>query len=124
MPPRLPPLLHAWIGNQIAHSPLNLAPCRGREQAVAMGEIHCFEVVHEQVEESAKPELRDRIEIGKTLYAAKKNCAQLGTIEQSVCQLAPLHGQSINGRLSSFPGLLADLHGQVNERRDSDKHSS
>src|SRR6266567_2664075 len=45
MSPRHPPLLYPRIGNQIAHCSLDLAPSRRREQAVAVGEIHSFEVV-------------------------------------------------------------------------------
>src|SRR5437763_7321244 len=89
-----PPLLYAGIGNKIAQRPLDLAPCRCREYAVAMGEIHCFEVVEETVEERTEPEFRDRIEIGERLYASKKNCAELGAIVQSACQIAPLHREN------------------------------
>src|SRR5881394_1553850 len=45
MSPRFPPLLYPRISNQIAHRSLDLAPSRRREQAVAVGEIHSFEVV-------------------------------------------------------------------------------
>src|SRR5437762_13022376 len=103
-----PPLLYAGIGNKIAQRPLDLAPCRCREYAVAMGEIHCFEVVEETVEERTEPEFRDRIE--------------LGAIVQSACQIAPLHRENIDRRLPAFFGLLSDLSGEINKRRNSDKH--
>src|SRR5436309_15085215 len=117
-----PPLFYAGIGNKIAQRPLDLAPCRCREYAVAMGEIHCFEVVEETVEERTEPEFRDRIEIGERLYAAKKNCAELGAIVQSTCQIAPLHGESVHRRLSSFLRLFSDLDSEINEGRDPNKH--
>src|SRR6266404_5412206 len=122
MSPLLPPLLYAGIGNQIAQRPLHLTPCRCREYAVQMGEIHCFEVVEETVEERAEPEFRDRIEIGERLYAAKKNGAELGTIVQRACQIAPLHGESVHRRLSSFLRLFSDLDSEINEGRNADKH--
>src|SRR5205823_14006997 len=117
-----PPLLYAGIGNKIAQRPLDLAPCRCREYAVAMGEIHCFEVVEETVEERAEPEFRDRIEIGERLCATKKNCAELGAIVQSACQIAPLDGESVHCRLSAFLGLFSDLDSEINKGRDPDKH--
>src|ERR1700730_4641145 len=118
----LPPLLYAGIGNEIAQRPLDLAPCRCREYAVQMGEIHCFEVVEETVEERAEPEFRDRIEIGERLYAAKKNFAELGTIVQGACQIPPLHRENVDRRLSSFLRLFSDLDSEINEGRDSDEH--
>src|SRR6266700_1622276 len=117
-----PPLLYAGIGNKIAQRPLDLAPCRCREYAVAMGEIHCFKVVEETVEERAEPEFRDRIEIGERLYASKKNCAELRAIVQSACQIAPLRSENIDRRLAAFLGLRSNLDRQINKRRDSDKH--
>src|SRR5205823_9374801 len=117
-----PPLLYAGIGNDIAQRPLDLAPCRCREYAVAMGDIHCFEVVEESVAERAEPEFRDRVEIGERLYAAKKNCAELGAIVQGACQIAPLRSDNIDRRLSSFLGLFSNLNSQINKRRDSDEH--
>src|SRR6266480_5938515 len=114
-----PPLLYAGIGNEIAQRPLDLAPCRCREYAVAMGEIHCFEVVDETIEERAEPEFRHRIEIGERLDAAKKNCAELGAIVQSACQIAPLHSENIDRRLAAFLGLLSNLDREVNKRRNS-----
>src|SRR6266700_1589935 len=117
-----PPLLYAGIGNKIAQRPLDLAPCRCREYAVAMGEIHCFKVVEETVEERAEPEFRDRIEIGERLDAAKKNCAELRAIVQSACQIAPLDGESIDCRLPAFSGLLSNLKRKVNKGWNSDEH--
>src|SRR6266581_5365098 len=117
-----PPLLYAGIGNKIAQRPLDLAPCRCREYAVAMGEIHCFEVVEESVAERAEPELRDRIEIGERLYASKKNCAELGALLQSACQIAPLRSENIDRRLPAFFCLLPDLNGEINKGRDTNEH--
>src|SRR5438552_4539894 len=122
MSPRFPPLLYAGIGNEIAQRPIDLTPCRCREYAVQIGEIHCFEVVEETVEERAKPEFRDRIEIGERLYASKKNCAELRAIVQSACQIAPLRSENIHCRLSSFLRLFSDLDSEVNEGGDSDEH--
>src|SRR5439155_20012047 len=82
-----------------------------------------FEVVEKSVEEGAEPEFRDGIEIGERLYASKKNCAELRAIVQSACQIAPLRSENIHCRLAAFLGLLSNLDRQVNERRDSDKHS-
>src|SRR5437773_1731712 len=87
-----------------------------------MGEIHRFEVVEETVEERAEPEFRDRVEIGERLYAAKKNCAELGAIVQSACQIAPLHSESVYRRVAAFVGLLSDLDRQVNKRWNPDAH--
>src|SRR5213079_2004055 len=120
--PRFPPLLDAGVGNEIAQRPIDLAPRRCREYAVQIGEIHRFEVVEETVEERTEPEFRDRIEIGERLYASKKNCAELGAIVQSACQIAPLHRENIDRRLPAFFGLLSELSGEINKRRNSDKH--
>src|SRR6266436_7207689 len=87
-----------------------------------MREIHSFEVVQETVEKRAEPEFRYRIEIGERLYAAKKNCAELRAIVQSACQIAPLHSENIDRRLSSFLGLFSDLDREINEGRDPNKH--
>ena len=74
------------------------------------------------VEERAEPEFRDRIEIGERLCATKKNCAELGAIVQSACQIAPLDGESVHCRLSAFLGLFSDLDSEINKGRDPDKH--
>jgi hypothetical protein len=87
-----------------------------------MGEIHSFEVVYETVEEGAKPELRHGIEIGERLYAAKKNCAKLGTLVQGACQIAPLHSESVHCRLTAFLSLFSDLDSEINKGRDSNKY--
>jgi len=120
--PRFPPLLYAGVGNEIAQRPIDLAPCRCREYAVQIGEIHCFEVVEETVEERAEPEFRDRIEIGERLDAAQKNCAELGAVVQGTCQIAPLRSENIDRRLPAFFCLLSNLDGEINKGRDSDEH--
>src|SRR5437899_7753808 len=120
--PRLPALLDAGVGNERAQRPIDLAACRCREYAVQIGEIHCFEVVEETVEEGTEPEFRDRIEIGERLYASKKNCAELRAIVQSACQIAPLRSENIHCRMSSFLRLFSDLDSEINEGGDSDEH--
>src|SRR6266699_2929599 len=45
----LPPLLYAGVDNQIAQRPLHFGPRRCHEYAVAMSEVHCFEVIQEGV---------------------------------------------------------------------------
>src|SRR6266568_2628003 len=77
--------------------------------------IHCFEVVEESVAERAEPEFRDRIEIGERLYAAKKNCAELGALLQSACQIAPLRSENIDSRLKAFIRLFSDLDREINK---------
>src|SRR6266852_2466832 len=118
----LPPLLYAGVDNQIAQRPLHFGPRRCHEYAVAMSEVHCFEVIQEGVEERAEPEFRDRIEIGERLDSAKKNCTELGAVVQRLCEIAPLHSENIDRRLSSFLGLFSDLDREINKGRDSDEH--
>ena len=122
MSPRVPPVLHTVIGNEITHCPLNLVPGGSHQCAVRMGKIHSFEDIYQAVKKGAEPELRDRIEIGERLYAAKKNCAELLAIVQSARQIAPLRRESVDSRLPAFLGLLSNLKREVNKGRDSDKH--
>src|SRR5947208_12620837 len=94
--PRFPPLLDAGVGNEIAQRPNALAPCRCREYAVQIGEIHCFEVVEKTVEEVFFFKQKTAYEIGERLHASKKNCAELRAIVQSACQIAPLRSENIH----------------------------
>src|SRR5262245_29576829 len=123
MSAHMPPLLDARTGDQIAHRSLNLAPRRSGEDAVAMREIHRFEVVHESIKKRAESELRDRIEIGERLGAAKKNVAELGAIVQRICHIAPLDSECVYRRMAPFLRLISDLDSQINQRRNSNHHS-
>src|SRR6476620_2970917 len=49
-----PPLLQSWVGDEIAHCPLDLAPQGRTEHAVAIREIHCLEIFEEAIEERAE----------------------------------------------------------------------
>ena len=87
-----------------------------------MREIHSFEDVDEAIEERAKPEFGDSVEIGERVHTAEKNCAELRAIVQRACQIAPLRSENIHRRLSSFFRLFSDLDSEINKGRDSDKH--
>jgi hypothetical protein len=87
-----------------------------------MREIHSLEDIDETIEEGAKPKFGYGVEIGERVHAAKKNCCGLSVIVQGLCQIPPLHRESVDRRLPAFLGLLSDLNGEVNKRRDSDKH--
>src|SRR5205823_11954553 len=92
------------------------------QDALAMREIHPLEDIYEPIEERAKPEFGYRVEIGERLHAAKKNCCGLSVVVQGLCQIAPLHSESVHRRLPAFLGLLSDLNGEINKRRNSDEH--
>src|SRR5437764_12967212 len=97
--PRFPPLLDAGVGNEIAQRPIDLAPCRCREYAVHIGEIHCFEVVDKTVEEGAQPEFRDGIEIRARLHASQKNCGELRATVQAAWSIVPRRSGNLHGYL-------------------------
>jgi hypothetical protein len=52
MSSRGPPLLQARISDEIGDGPLDLAPRRRREHAVAMREIHCLKVLKEPLKKA------------------------------------------------------------------------
>src|SRR5256884_5274949 len=93
---RFPPLLNARISNQIAHRPLDRAPRRSRQDALAMREIHSLEDIDEAIEEGAKPKFGYGVEVGERVHAAKKNCCGLSVIVQGLCQIPPLHSESVD----------------------------
>jgi len=39
-----------------------------------------------------------------------------------LCEIAPMHSQSVHRRLAALLGLFSDLDPKINERRNSDKH--
>src|SRR6266566_3242683 len=104
-----PPLLHAGISNQIAHRPLDRPPRRSRQDALAMREIHSLEDVDKAIEERAKSEFGDRVEIGERAHTTKKNCCGLRVVVQRPCEISPLNSESMDRRLPAFFGLLSDL---------------
>src|SRR5437016_14638546 len=87
-----------------------------------MRKIHSLEDIDQTIEERAKPKFGYRVEVGERLHAAKKNCCGLSVVVQSLCQIPPLHRESVDCRLPAFFCLLSDLSGEINESRDSDKH--
>src|SRR5437870_9000969 len=87
-----------------------------------MREIHSLEDIYETIEEGAKPEFGYGIEIVERVHAAKKNCCGLSVVVEGLCQIPPLHRESVDGRLPAFFCLLSDLSGEINKRRDSDEH--
>src|SRR5438876_7433155 len=86
-----------------------------------MREIHSLEDIYEAIEERAKSKFGDRVEIGERLHTAKKNCRGFSVVVQGLCQISPLHRESVDRRLPAFFCLLSDLNGQINKRRDSDE---
>jgi hypothetical protein len=86
-----------------------------------MREIHSLEDINETIEESAKSKFGYGIEIGERVHAAKKNCGGLSVVVQGPCKIPPLHGESVDGRLPAFFGLLSDLSSEIYKRRNSDK---
>src|SRR6266699_517046 len=84
MSPGFPPLLNTRISNQIAHRPLDRAPRRFCQDALAMREIHSLEDIDETIEERAESEFGDSIEIGERAHPAKKNCCGLRVIVQGI----------------------------------------
>src|SRR6266700_1373681 len=87
-----------------------------------MREIHSLENIYETIEKRTKSKFGYRIEIGERVHAAKKNCCGLGVVVQGLGQISPLHSESVDRRLPAFFCLLSDLNGEINKRRDSDKH--
>ena len=61
-----------------------------------MREIHSLEDIYEAIEEGAKPKFRYGVEVGERVHAAKKNCCGLGVVVQGLCQIAPLHSESVD----------------------------
>jgi hypothetical protein len=119
---RLPPLLQTWIGDEIAHRPIDFPPQLVAQNAVPVGKIHRLEILEETVEERAEPKFRQSIKIIERLHTAQENCAQLRIIVQRFSEIAPLDRQCIDRRLSPFLGLLSDLNGQVNQRGNADAY--
>ena len=89
-----------------------------------MREVHSLEDIDETIEEGTKSKFGNGVEIGERLHSAKEDCCGLSVVVQGLCQISPLHSESVDRRLSPFPGLRSNLDGEVNKRRDSDKHSS
>src|SRR5436190_23617979 len=87
-----------------------------------MREIHSLEDIDKTIEERAESELGYCIEFGKRVHAPKKNCGGLSVVVQGLGQISPLHRESVDGRLPALFGLLSDLSGEINKRRDSDEH--
>jgi hypothetical protein len=87
-----------------------------------MRKIHRLKIFEEAIEEGAKPELGNSVEDVERLNPAKINRTKVGIIMKGPGKIAPLGSQGVYRRMSSFLGLLADLHGQVNKRRDSDAY--
>src|SRR5438552_19172087 len=87
-----------------------------------MREIHSLEDIYETIEERAKPKFGYRVEIGERVHATKKNCGGFGVVVQGSCQIPPLLSERVDRRLPAFLCLLSDLNGEINKRRDSDKH--
>ena len=119
---RVPPLLYSVVGNEIAHRPLNLAPEDPHKYAIAVGEIHSFEVLEEPIKKRAESEFRDRIEIVERMQRREEKLQQnSAALVQGACQIAPLRSKSIYRRLATLLGLLSDLYREINKGRDSDK---
>jgi hypothetical protein len=115
-------LLQPWIGNEISHGTFNLAPRRCGEHAITMREIHRLKILKEPIEERAESELRNSVQIVERLQTPQENCAKFAAIVKRPGELAPLLGQSMDRRLPAFFGLLADLSGELNQRRNPNAH--
>src|ERR1044071_6521157 len=89
-----------------------------------MRKIHRLEILEEAIEERAKPQLGYRVEIGKGLYAAKIDRAELGVIVKRPGEIAPLNSESVYHRLMALLGLSPDLQREINQGRDSNNDSS
>src|SRR6267378_5388461 len=87
-----------------------------------MRKIHRLKTFEEAIEEGAKPELGNSVEVIERLHPAQINRTKVGIIVKGPGKIAPLGSQGVYCCVSSFPGLLADLHGQVNKRWDSDAY--
>ena len=87
-----------------------------------MREIHSLEDIYEAIEERTKPKFGYRVEIGERMHAAKKNCCGLSVVVEGLCQIPPLHSESMDRRLPAFFCLLSNLSGEINKRRNSDKN--
>jgi hypothetical protein len=74
--------------------------------------------------ERAKAKLRYSIEVVKGLQTAEINAGKLCVFMQRLRQFAPLNGQRIHRRLTTFSGLLPELDRKVKNGRNSDEHSS
>src|SRR5215469_18574149 len=104
---RFPPLLYTRVINQIAHRPLDRAPGRLGQDALAMREIHSFKNIEQTIKECAEPKFGDSVEIGERMCAAQKNCRHLRVVVETFGQVAPLLRESVDCRLPPLFGLLA-----------------
>src|SRR5215469_14287370 len=120
--PRCPPLAYAGVGEKITHGSLDLAPQWWSQNAVAEREIHSLEVMEEAILKRTKPNFGHRIQIAERLRAAKPKRAELTALMHGLCEIAPLHSQSVHRCLASLLGLSSDLDCEINEGRDSNKH--
>src|SRR5437763_6607948 len=89
-----------------------------------MREIHRLEIFEEAIKKRAKPELRYCIEIIERLHAAEIDRAELAVVVKRPGEIAPLDRERIHGRLVPLFGLSPDLQREINQRRDSNNHSS
>src|SRR5262245_10696174 len=85
--------------------------------------IHAFEVFEEAVLEGTKPEFGNRIEIVERMHPAQMDCGKLAILVQCLGKIAPLNRESVYRRLATLPRLLAQLDGEVDERRNSNQYS-
>ena len=85
-----------------------------------MRKIHRLEIFEEAIEEGAKPQFGNSVEVIERLHPAQINRTKVGIIMKGFGKIAPLEVSAFTADVSSFLGLLADLHGQVNKRRNSD----
>src|ERR1700720_2068829 len=99
---RLPPLRHAWVGEQVTHRPLNLIPRRSAEYITDSREIHPLEVLEETSKERAEPDFGHRVELVERLQAAKINRAELRAIVKGLHELTPLTCQSVYRSVASL----------------------
>src|SRR4030095_15833751 len=89
-----------------------------------MREIHRLKIFEEAIEEGAKPELGNSVEVVERLHPAQINRTKVGIIMKRPGEIAPLNGESVYHRLVSFLGLSPNLQREINQRRDSNNDSS
>ena len=60
-----------------------------------MREIHCLEIFEEPIQEGAKPEFGNGVEVIERLHAAKINCSELGVVVQRLGEVALVYSERV-----------------------------
>src|SRR6266480_5502969 len=88
-----------------------------------MRKIHRLKIFEEAIEEGAKPEFGNSVEVVERLHAAEINRTKLAIVVKRPGKIAPLDRESVYHRLVALLGLSPDLQREINKGRDSNDDS-